>query len=571
MVQKLSLVFLLLLMTSCNYHVPDNLNADQKDISNLLENMPKEKFEAPVQKAELLPLVIPPKVPELGNNTLLSMTITDDIPLKDVFLEIGRKADLNIEVASNVMGGINAKITDKPVGEVIERICEAANLRYIMQGDLIKIEEDNPYLESYPVDFLNIVRENSNSIEVSIGLGESGGSSPSGSPTSSGGNTQSGGAGSGTTGGNSSSTKISNKQKSDIWQSVENDVKKILASYKNEEQYYSVNKPAGILNVYASHQAQKSIKNYLTKILEATSAQALIEAKIVEVQLNDEFSSGVNWNLLDKHLGGMNLNFLTPPNISNLTSAAPSNNNVSIGILNSFGAGANMGAIPTSNSQNSLLALVNMMNLFGTTKTLSSPRLHTMNNQQAVLSFAQNYVYFKLNINTALGFVQPTGGSNNSAMQTTVTSDLKTVPIGIILSLQPSINLEKGEITMSVRPTISRIVGSVTDPAVAYAISSLPASEQANITSTVPIVEVKEVDSILKIKSGDIMVIGGMMENVSGDIYNGLPGVDKVPLIGNLFKAKNKSKQLVQTVIFIKATIIPGSSISETDKKFYNL
>lgn len=184
-----------------------------------------------------------------------------------------------------------------------------------------------------------------------------------------------------------------------------------------------------------------------------------------------------------------------------------------------------------------------------------------MNNQQAVLSFATNEVYFTLDVE------EESSEEQNGTVQTlNIDSEIHTVPIGIILNLQPSINIDTNEITMNIRPTISRIVSRVEDPGVAILAARNDAGE---VSSSIPIVEVKEIDSILKIQSGQVMVIGGLMEERNSNDENGVPFVSNFPVVGKLFKGTKKQGEVIETVIFIKATVVPGYGVSDGDKKLY--
>ena len=204
-----------------------------------------------------------------------------------------------------------------------------------------------------------------------------------------------------------------------------------------------------------------------------------------------------------------------------------------------------------------------------------------MNNQQAVLSFAEGLVYFQVHIDTTDAVL----GSNGNVVtpsKITVTSNQLTAPIGIILTLQPSIDEANDEITLSVRPTLTRLTKIVSDPgfevAKASAIAQLAASNAsasviANlsaVTSTVPQIETREVDSILKIKSGQTLVFGGLLEDSYASNDSGVPGVSEVPWFGNLFKGVDKVKSKKELVIFMRASIInPAGKIDKFDKALY--
>src|SRR5262249_965154 len=152
---------------------------------------------------------------------------------------------------------------------------------------------------------------------------------------------------------------------------------------------------------------------------------------------------------------------------------------------------------------------------------------------------------------------QTTTGATNPITDLTVNSEIKTVPIGIILTLQPSINLDSDEVTLNVRPTLSRVVEFVPDPAVAFLASQ--AASTSGISNQVPVVEGRELDSILKLKSGQVMVIGGLMEDKNINTDSGLPGVSRVPFLGNFFKGVDKQNNLRELVIFIRATIVDST------------
>jgi general secretion pathway protein D len=119
---------------------------------------------------------------------------------------------------------------------------------------------------------------------------------------------------------------------------------------------------------------------------------------------------------------------------------------------------------------------------------------------------------------------------------------------------------------MNIRPTLSRITAYVDDPGV----SIIAERTGTNVKSQIPVIEVRELDSVLKISSGQVMVIGGLMKEEAVNKDAGVPGLSKMPIVGNLFKGVTKSSDVVETVIFIKATIIPSAGyVPQGDKDFY--
>ena len=535
----------------------------------------KNRFTEDAKGGELnLPnvsnLMVEPDAPPVDNDKLVTISVTEDVPLKEVLIELARRADIDIEIDKGITGGIIFRAKDRPFSEVIRRVTKLANLRYSIENGVLKIERDAPYMVNYHLNFLNMVRTSSSSVNITTDL-------------IGGANSGSGGE-SGGLGGGSTSTMNSTSEEGDLWTVVEDGVSKLLSSTGNGElvvdgvavapiatgpidpaqvsnelkksAVISVNKQVGILSVFASESEHKEIKSYLDSVKMSQSSQVLIEAKILEVELNDEFRSGIDWGLVNKDnpaLSKLQLNF---DNLGLDPSSAVADQLFTVGKLSSDLFGVH---------NTSLDATIQLVEKFGVTRTLSSPRLQAMNNQFAVLTFAESFVYFELDVSQNLD--ETSGFSSLN-----VNSDIKTVPIGVILSLQPSIDLQNKEVTMNIRPTISRVTSTVEDPGVALIVAASAASgvDLPEISSIIPVVEKKEMDSVLRIKSGDIMVIGGLMENRSVNTDTGVPYISKVPFLGNAFKSVQKDTRTVETVIFIKATIMPAEGVvADTDKNFY--
>lgn len=503
---------------------------------------------------DIAEILAAPKPPKIGETQLVSLAVTDDVPLKDVLIELARLADVDIEIDAGIQGGVSFRAKERPFNEVIERVSDLAGLRYSMKGGVLRVERDSPFVEIYHTDFLNIDRATSSSVSISTNVLSSAGGST-------------GGSGGGLNTGSNAS--ISSKTEGDFWKQFEAGIKQIL-DYKPVSRlsqgasggdansaaaavpegavtsgngFYILNRQAATLTVSATERQHRLLKEFLSKMEASASAQVLIEAKIVEVKLNEIYQRGINWS----KLGGNRINFVnrfgSVDNIANAATFAFAKASTGLDI--------------------DLDLAVQLTETFGTTRTLSSPRLHAINNQQAVLTFAQNQVYFQLKVQRD----QTNTGASASTLLT-VNSEIKTVPIGIILTLQPSINMDTQEITLNVRPTLSRVTGFVSDPAVAFLLTQV--TTQQNIESRVPVVEVRELDSILKLKSGQVMVIGGLMEDKATNNEVGVPGASKVPVFGNLFKSADNNDAVSELVIFIRATIVDSrGNAQDADKVLY--
>lgn len=305
---------------------------------------------------------------------------------------------------------------------------------------------------------------------------------------------------------------------------------------------YSLNKQAGLVSVYANERLHKKIEEYLRDLKRSTTSQVLIEAKVLEVSLSDEFAAGIDWSLLDR-VGdfSVNGNFGIP-------SFAP----------------AGSGVFTFGFAGDDISSFVNALNRFGTVHALASPRLTVMNNQAAVLNVAKNQVYFELDIQ-----VDNTSDGTNTTTNTTVESEIKTVPEGVLINVMPSIDLDQRRVAMQVRPTVTKISDYVSDPGVSY----ITQQNNINIESLIPVVNVQEVDSVLDMKSGQMMVMGGLLQDNTTSSQEGVPVASEIPVFGGLFRKQGDKVSKTELVIFLKATILDNASdsIHQTDRELYRM
>jgi general secretion pathway protein D len=220
-----------------------------------------------------------------------------------------------------------------------------------------------------------------------------------------------------------------------------------------------------------------------------------------------------------------------------------------------------------------------MLKAFGTTRTLSSPRVTVMNNQTGVVKVAENKVYYKLQATVTS---TPSTTTSSASQTATYNSTLQTLPIGLVMTVQPSIDVDHDRVTLGLRPSVTAWPGSsVSDPAVALGLASAcggsttGACSSTNIanaiaSSAVPVVDVREMDSVVTLPSGGILVMGGLMQETVSKNDSGVPGAADMPVVGDLFKANSDQTQLTELVVFLKATVIHGKeSVDEADKDLY--
>lgn len=459
---------------------------------------------------------------------LVSITIPDGVPLKNIIVELARQAEVDLQLDPNIDERIIFSAKNKPFIEIIKSMCDMTNMRYDIVGEVIKIEKDSPYSSNYNVQFLNMSRASENQIEVATDIFSNSTNKMA-------------------NGDNGSKSAIKANTKNDFWEELLNNLQTIL-DVSDKKGAFSVHKQGGLITVKATRKQHKQIQTYLEQLKRVACSQVLIEAKIIEVTLKDEYRSGINWQKIDGGDLRLTAKFGSTAQNSNFMDPTTSQAN-----MISFGA-----------TGTKFSAIASVLQEFGLVRTLSSPRLTVMNNQTAILKVAQNKVYFRLNYDKIFN-------TTNNQTDTTISSDIQTVPIGLIMMVQPSINPDTGEIILFLRPSISRMAQTVADPAVniAFNASTTATNKVSDLTpSLIPVVEVREIDSVLRLQDKEMAVLGGLMEVRSAEQKDGIPGLTEIPIIRDLTGSIAEGDTIVELVIILKATIVEnGSSPDNADMR----
>lgn len=520
---------------------------------------------------------------------LVSISVNQTVPLKDVLFELAEQAEYDLELDPNIHGSIIFTARNKPFDDVIERICDIGGLRYDLDGSTLRVERDTPYNKTYKIDYLSYVRSSSSAINNDIGV-VSGEGTDTGSTFSATGSSESDFWGELEVNlaqvlGEGTSSSLKTKADPKITAVEQNpDVQAVApvdsgdnvnvqspdavlrveslpvdssetAEEENMPANFSINKQAGMISVFANEKMQKQVQEYLMDLKRSVTAQVLIEAKILEVSLTDRFAAGIDWRLVNKT--DTALNFLSN----------------GFGALDTLqaGAGATVAssalldndittAFVVGHAGNDVQALVEALSAFGTVRALASPRLTVLNNQPAVLNVATNQVFFEVDIDVT----QPTA---NTAGTITIDSEAQNVPEGVLVNVLPSINLENNNVSLALRPTITRIVDQVPDPGIQF----IAASNNIDVASNVPVLNVQEIDSVINVRSGEPVVMGGLLQDRVNSAEEGVPVLGEMPVVGNLFKHHTDRIEKTELVILLKATILPNgaATISDTDKDLY--
>ncbi len=495
------------------------------------KNVKPPRNLATVNDALLPPLIISmPKVDDKPLEPRFDLTV-NNTPASQVFTAIVSGTRYNMLVPPGVGGYISLNLKDVTVFEALEAIRELYGYEYKVDGHRIFIQPIELQTRLFQVNYLTATRTGSTALNVQTS--SAGGGSTGGTTTGSSGGSSGGG------GGNSNVTTTSNS-KADFWTELETSLKAIVGDQGGRS--LVINSMSGVIVVRAMPDELKNVIAYLKASQISIERQVILEAKIVEVQLNDGFQSGVNWagfgsaggsarvsagvvspgsSILPKTPGG------TAQLISNgVASAVPGASLLSGGAATLFGL-----AFQTGN----FAAMLDYLETQGTVHVLSSPRIATLNNQKAILKVGTDE-YFITGFST-------TAATTTGAITTpaTVTPTYSSIFSGIALDVTPSIN-ENNEVILHVHPSVSQITEK-----------NKLATIGAGNSGTVPMAStaISETDSVVRARDGQIVVIGGLMRQATFDDQSGLPGLSK-----SIFGQTNKRMEKRELVILLRPTIV---------------
>lgn len=480
--------------------------------------------------------------------------VVNGIAVRDLLFALSRDAGMNLDIHPNVTGSVTLNAIQQTLPQILERIASQVDLLYKIEGTNLSIRPDTPYLNIYKVGYVNIARESSNEMTLATQIissvdrinisqtGGTGGSSGSASASASG------------SGENNSTTKIKNVSNNYFWQTLSNNIHAILgqatATGSTTQTMSSgnnlvrssndviVNPESGVLSVRATSRQHKEIQKFIDQVVRGVQRQVLIEATVAEVRLNDQYQAGVDWKRISgdysytqSTLAG---NVATDPYYA----ASYSNANSPLGNVS---------------------ATVRMLEQFGSVKVLSSPKIMALNNQSAILKVVDNLVYFTFSSPTITNPTS-TGGISNISLSLENVATPRFLPVGLMMNVTPQVG-DDDVITLNVRPTISRVIGFVNDPT--------PSLAKAGVVSRIPEIQVREVESILKVSNGDIAIIGGLMQDTIDQRNDGVPTLSRLPLIGDLFSFRNDTYSKTELVIFLRPVVIKNASLNSPELREY--
>jgi len=486
-----------------------------------------------IREAPLLP---PPQPAEALETYSVSV---QDVPVKELLFALARDAKINVDLHPQIKGTVTLNAVKQTLPQMLNRISKQIPLRWEVDHANLLISPDLPYLRHYKINYVNLSRSSKSQVSVATEIATAGGSVSG----------QSTGGGSS----NKSNTLIESKSDNTFWQSLIANIQNIMqergagtTSGKDESQGSSnviANPMSGVISVRARQHQHQQIQSFIDRVVNNALRQVLIEATILEVELNNRHQSGIDWSRLAGNNGadgnGPNLNIkLTDPSLNSSPFVLAQYTNA----VSDFG---------------NIAAALRVLETFGDVKVLSSPKLMALNNQTALLKVVDEKVYFTVSREIK-------EATDSSPEREIFSSEIHTVPVGVIMMVTPRIN-DNGTISMNVRPTITRITGYATDPGPRLASA---VNNDSAFDNLIPEIQVREMESLLHVHSGNTVILGGLMQDKSDKKENRIPILGRIPLLGRLFSYHDDGVSKTELVIFLRPQIIHDASL-QGDLKSY--
>jgi MSHA biogenesis protein MshL len=549
-----------------------------------LESKPiSSAIPKPVAATPLLPK------PQPAAKTATYSVVVHQVPVNEILFALGRDAKINVDVHAGVNGNVTLNAINQTLPQILERMSKQVDLRWELENGVLIVTPDIPYLKTYKMNYFNLSRNVKSNVTLanSVSSGSGGGS------------------------GNSSNTQIDMVAEHHLWKQIDLNLKELLgisadakgggaqlgaivqdqsaqavksnasadkkevvktaaeaakaakdiaqtnkinaeteklkageslpinkpmpvvdANITNASRLVILNPETGVITVRASQKEHTKVAEYLNAVQGGALRQVLIEATIVEVLLSDQYQAGVDWSRIGETDNQLNFQ---QKSLANNLGTAP------LSILSYTKAGGILSG--TFNFT------IKMLEQFGRTRVLSSPKIMALNNQTAVMKVVEEQVYFTIKV------TPPVITDGKVTTQATYDSELHTVPIGLVMQVTPQIS-EDGQVALNVRPTITNINSFIEDPAVAI----LAAANNTQIKSLVPILQVREFDSTLKVASGQVAILGGLIQDSLNNDRQGVPGLSRMPYLGDLFSYRNDKVRKIELVVFLRPVLIKDNN-----------
>ncbi|MBT0586868.1 pilus (MSHA type) biogenesis protein MshL [Alteromonas oceanisediminis] len=435
----------------------------------------------------------------------------------------------SVAIHPEVSGDISLNLKQVSLEDVVDLVSELYGFDVTRRGNVYRVRPAGMRTETFNINYLLMQRDGSTQTSViSGGVSQAQGNSNNNNSSFnnfSGNSQNSNNLGGGGLGSNANGTMISTSTKTNFWEELQTSLQTMIGAEGGRSVF--VTPQAGLVTVRAMPDELATIKEYLQISETNLQRQVVLEARILEVSLNDEFQQGINWNQVLAHAGSTDFEFSTSGgNLGNEVSAALGGV-TSLSFLNKDFSG-----------------VLSLLSTQGNVQVLSSPRVTATNNQKAVIKVGDDE-YFVTDVSSQ---------NTITASTTSVVPDIELTPFfsGIALDVTPQID-DKGSVLLHIHPSVIETQEQ----------EKVVTLNQEQIVLPLAQSTIRESDTIIRANSGEIVVIGGLMQTAMTEVNSQTPLLGDIPLLGNLFKNRRDKETKKELIILLKPTVVGAGTWSQ--------
>ncbi|SMF34587.1 MSHA biogenesis protein MshL [Alteromonadaceae bacterium Bs31] len=537
-------VLALFVLYSCS-SVPQEKTAAEEMMGNVVDAHETYKSEQIEQVPEEISAGLLSSAAGLGTNKRQTKKQAErfnisvnQVPARTFFLSLVADSGTNVVAHPEVSGFISLELKNVTIQEVLDVTRDVYGYEYKFGNGIYTIYSRKLRTEVFPINYLDVKRVGVTDTNISIGqIGSNSGGNNSRNGNSSSGNSNSGGSGESSnllsyidTGGSQNSSsrntglspgaRVQTLNTTDFWGAIQKTIEAIVGG-DEEGRMVMTNPQAGLVVVKALPNELSAVRNFLERSELSVKRQVVLETKILEVKLNDGFQAGIDWSAI----GGA------------ISMSSTTTGSGTLGDVIFRREGATESVVSTVLDVVDITQLLMLLETQGNVQVLSSPRISTVNNQKAIIRVGSDEFFV-------------TGVSNST---TTSASSIQNIPeielesffSGIALDVTPQI-AEDGSVILHVHPIVSKVEDQIKDIDFGDNSFSLPLALR----------DVRESDSIVRAQSGQVVVLGGLMQESTIDVAGKRPFIGDIPVVNALFKTRETKHIKTELVILMRPIVV---------------
>ncbi|MBN1827233.1 MAG: hypothetical protein JW958_13325 [Candidatus Eisenbacteria bacterium] len=452
--------------------------------------------------------------------------VAREAEIRNVLFAVAEQAGLDLVLDSDVQGRVTLEVQKIPIQEALDAIIEQAGFTYTIRNGLLRVHGDGLQTRIFTVDYVTGVRTGQTRLAASSGGSQDAQTSSSGGSDG------------------ESRVQVDLETSADPWADIIAGLEKIVfddaetgvvintapglplgaGRYEGRAgaERLVVNPLSGIVMVTAPFAKLNRVADFLERIEGSAHRQVLIEARIFEVSLSEEFHQGIDWSRI-------------PGTGNNVQSVFGNDDGAAAQRLSPQNA-----VFEIAWSEGDFDIVLDALASQGDVKVVSSPRLASMNNQKAIIKVAREESFFSQRIDYE---------TNSDGTTTPIfTVEPERVTIGLVLDVTPQISAD-GEIMMNIHPSLTELVGEDVFP---------PGATGADVLANAPVLDIREVDTVVRVRNNNTLIIGGLMKDRATEQVSMVPFLGKIPVLGHLFRRTDKVTTRVELVITLRPQLVVG-------------